>query len=63
VDKEVDIVPGDFKALSEIDETTAKEYDAEAVHGMPISLQLAGRRLQEEKMLEVAERVVGDLVW
>jgi amidase len=63
VDKEVDIVPGDFKALSEIDETTAKEYDAEAVHGMPISLQLAGRRLQEEKMLEVAERVVGDLRW
>jgi len=30
---------------------------------MPISLQLAGRRLQEEKMLEVADRVVKDLVW
>jgi amidase len=63
VDKEVDTVPSDFKALSEIDETTAKEYDAAAVHGMPISLQLAGRRLQEEKMLEVADRVVKDLVW
>jgi amidase len=63
VDKEVDTVPRDFKALNEIDETTAKEYDAAAVHGMPISLQLAGRRLQEEKMLEVAERVVKDLVW
>jgi len=62
-DKNLDSVPGDFKPLSEIDETTAKEYDAAAVHGMPISLQLAGRRLQEEKMLEVADRVVKDLVW
>jgi amidase len=63
VDEKLDSVPEDFKALSEIDETTAKEYDAAAVHGMPISLQLAGRRLQEEKMLEVADRVVKDLVW
>jgi amidase len=62
-DEKLDAVPEDFKALSEIDETTAKEYDAAAVHGMPISLQLAGRRLQEEKMLEVADRVVKDLVW
>lgn len=63
VDEKVDTVPSGFKALSEIDETTAKEYDAAAVHGMPISLQLVGGRLQEEKMLEIAERVVKDLDW
>jgi amidase len=63
VDKELDVVPADFKPLSDLDETTAKDYDAAAVHGMPISLQLTGRRLQEEKILEVADRVVKDLVW
>jgi amidase len=62
-DEKLDSVPGDFKPFSEIDETTAKEYDAAAVHGMPISLQLTGRRLQEEKILEVADRVVKDLKW
>lgn len=62
-DKNLDVVPADFKPLNDMDETTAKDYDAAAVHGMPISLQLAGRRLQEEKMLEVAERVVKDLIW
>jgi amidase len=63
VDEKLDSVPEDFHALTEIDETTAKDYDAAAVHGMPISLQLVGRRLQEEKILEVAGRVVKDLVW
>lgn len=32
--------------------------DATAVHGMPISLQLTGRRLQEEKVLAVTQRVL-----
>jgi amidase len=63
VDEKVDVVADDFEALGEIDATTAKDYDAAAVHGMSISLQLAGRRLQEEKILEVADRVVKDLVW
>lgn len=32
--------------------------DAAAIHGMPISLQLTGRRLQEEKVLAVTQRVL-----
>lgn len=32
--------------------------DAAAVHGMPVSLQLTGRRLQEEKVLAVTEKVL-----
>lgn len=63
VDKELDVVPPDFKPLSDMDALTAKEYDATAVNGMPISLQLVGRRLQEEKILEVADRVVKTLAW
>jgi len=32
--------------------------DAAAVHGMPVSLQLTGRKLQEEKVLAVTQRVL-----
>ncbi len=35
-----------------------KKDDAATVHGMPISLQLTGRRLQEEKVLAVTQRVL-----
>ncbi|KAK6440500.1 hypothetical protein LTR95_003278 [Oleoguttula sp. CCFEE 5521] len=60
-DEKVDVSPKDHKALSEFDEAANKDYDAAAVHGIPISLQLVGRRLQEEKMLDLAERVAKDL--
>ena len=59
-DKELD-KPSIHTPLGEMDEACQKGYDAEAVHGMPISLQLAGRRLQEEKMLEVAEVICRDI--
>jgi amidase len=32
--------------------------DAATVHGMPISLQLSCRRLEEEKVLAVTEKVL-----
>lgn len=35
--------------------------DPEAVHGLPVSLQLVGRRLEEEKVLAIAGRVCKDL--
>lgn len=63
VDQAVDVVSSDHKPLSEIDATTQREYEPATVHGQPINLQLVGQRLQEEKMLEVADRVVKDLVW
>jgi len=63
VDSKLDVLSQDHQPLSEMDETTRNEYDAAAIHDQPINLQLVGRRLQEEKMLEVAERVVKDLVW
>ncbi|WPG97460.1 acetamidase [Acrodontium crateriforme] len=60
-DKMVDISPSDFKPYSEMDAVTNKDYDAVAVHGMPVSLQLTGRKLQEEKILAITERVLADL--
>lgn len=46
---------------SEEDERTQKQFDAELSHGLPVSLQLTGRRLEEEKILALAERVVADI--
>ncbi|KAK5119961.1 hypothetical protein LTR85_007037 [Meristemomyces frigidus] len=60
-DQELDVYPSDFKAHGETDEETRKDYDAAAVHGIPVSLQLTGRRLQEEKMLALTEKIVTDL--
>jgi amidase len=50
-----------FKALSDLDGKIQADYDAEFYHGAPVSLQLAGRRLEEEKVLEMVE-IVSDLL-
>ena len=60
-DQEVDVYEEGFVPHGEVDEETRRDYDAAAVHGMPVSLQLTGRRLEEEKMLALTERIVGDL--
>ncbi|KAK5135972.1 hypothetical protein LTR08_004430 [Meristemomyces frigidus] len=60
-DKEVDVYPSDFQPHNDLDDETRRDYDAAAVHGIPISLQLTGRRLEEEKMLALTEKIVADL--
>lgn len=32
-------------------------YDAEAMHGLPVAVQVVGRRLEEEKVLALMGRV------
>ncbi|KIW87970.1 uncharacterized protein Z519_11555 [Cladophialophora bantiana CBS 173.52] len=44
-----------FKQLSEIDGRIQQDYDAEFYHGAPVALQIVGRRLEEEKVLEMCE--------
>ena len=34
-----------------------KLYDADAMHGLPVGVQVIGRRLEEEKVLACMERV------
>jgi len=34
-----------------------KLYDAEAMHGLPVGVQIVGRRLEEEKVLAVMKRL------
>ncbi|RAK90490.1 general amidase GmdA [Aspergillus costaricaensis CBS 115574] len=41
--------------LNELDRKIYEEYDPEIYHGAPIGLQLFGRRLEEEKIIMIAE--------
>jgi len=50
-----------YTALSEMDGGIQDDYDPEIYDGAHISVQLVGRRLQEEKMIAVAE-VVGSVI-
>lgn len=42
-------------------QTLWEAYDPEAYHGAPVGLQVMGQKLEEEKMLSVAETVVDAL--
>ncbi|KAJ9625620.1 hypothetical protein H2203_004379 [Taxawa tesnikishii (nom. ined.)] len=57
VDKALD-KKADVKPLSDTDAQIQAEYNAEAVHGMPISLQLVASRLEEEKVLAMTKIVL-----
>ncbi|KAL4895376.1 amidase signature domain-containing protein [Aspergillus ambiguus] len=56
-DKSVDVLPSALEYLSDIDRKVQSDYDADAYDGAPAGLQLMGRRLQEEKMLVLAEYI------
>ncbi|KAK2798971.1 hypothetical protein FQN51_007199 [Onygenales sp. PD_10] len=58
-DAAVDVpAPADEVPLSKVDGDVQAEYNAAAVHAMPVSLQLVGRRLEEEKVLMMGEVVL-----
>jgi amidase len=42
-----------FKPLNGLDERIQADYDADFYHGAPVALQCVGRRLEEEKVLEM----------
>ncbi|KGQ04528.1 Acetamidase [Beauveria bassiana D1-5] len=58
VDKNIDIVGQDYVPRSDVCEAINTEYDASLVDGMPISLQLVARKLEEEKVLGMTKRVL-----
>lgn len=57
VDKIVDSLPGDFTSSSEyihmndISRDIHNLYDADAMNGLPVGIEVIGRRLEEEKVL------------
>ncbi|KAL3463862.1 amidase signature domain-containing protein [Aspergillus heterothallicus] len=56
--KEIDVVSPNFRALSEEDGMNMNEYNPEIYHGAPAAVQLVGRRLDEERLLSLAQLVV-----
>ena len=41
-----------FQPRNAIEKGQYKMYDADKMHGLPVGVQVVGRRLQEEKVLE-----------
>lgn len=60
-DKSIDVADKSFKALSDADQQAYDDYDAEIYDGAHVSIQLVGRRFQEEKILTLAEYISGAL--
>ncbi|KAL8646563.1 MAG: hypothetical protein Q9210_006066 [Variospora velana] len=57
-DKNIDVLDAaSFQPVSELDRKITEDYDAEIYDGSHVSVQLIGRRLQEEKVLAVTEYV------
>jgi amidase len=60
-DKTLDLKRTRFHPLNELDRAIQGNYDAEVYHGGPVGLQMVGRRLEEEKVLEMT-RVVSKVL-
>ncbi|OSX63279.1 hypothetical protein POSPLADRAFT_1055337 [Postia placenta MAD-698-R-SB12] len=52
VDKERDVLLSAFKPRNAIEAGAYRMYDAQKMHGLPVGVQIVGRRFQEEKVLE-----------
>ena len=59
VDATLDQLPAsfDFKSLNGVAKGAYKHYDATKMAGLPVGVQIIGRRLEEEKVLTCMERV------
>jgi hypothetical protein len=52
VERSLDGLSPEFKAKNAIEAGAYEMYDADAMHSLPIGVQVIGQRLQEEKVLE-----------
>ena len=59
VDKALDQLPSDFllEKLNRVAQGAYKHYDATAMHGLPVAVQVVGQRLEEEKVLAIMKRI------
>ncbi|CAE7030466.1 hypothetical protein CFE70_004177 [Pyrenophora teres f. teres 0-1] len=59
VDPAKDALPSTFNAkkLNGVAQGAYKHYDADKMAGLPVAVQVVGRRLEEEKVLAIMERV------
>ncbi|KAL8797689.1 MAG: hypothetical protein Q9195_000041 [Heterodermia aff. obscurata] len=52
-----DTASGDFKPVSELDQGIMAAYDPALYDGAHVAVQIVGRKLQEEKILAIAEHI------
>lgn len=64
VDRALDRMPESFpfRQLNGIARGAYSHYDADKMHGLPVAIQVVGRRLQEEKVLVIMERIESALL-
>jgi amidase len=60
-DKNLDKVRTTFEPLNEKDAGIQADYDPEFYDGTPVALQCVGRRLEDEKVLEMTGIIAGAL--
>jgi len=60
-DQKLDKLDESLEPLSGLCSSVRSSYNAQAVHGHPVSLQLAGRRFEEEKVLHMLDVLLADL--
>ncbi|KAK2814573.1 hypothetical protein FQN49_008149 [Arthroderma sp. PD_2] len=58
VDQAVDVPTAGETPLSKEDSLVQSEYNPSVIHGMPVSLQLVGRRLEEEKVVKMCDVIL-----
>jgi hypothetical protein len=59
VDPQLDSLPKgfDIKKLNGIAQGAYKHYDVKRMTGLPVGVQVVGRRFEEEKVLTMMERI------
>lgn len=59
MDRALDQLPASFdiSKLNGVARGAYKHYDADAMHGLPVAVQVVGQRLEEEKVLAAMKRV------
>ena len=59
MDRVKDQIPKTFnlRRLNGVAQGAYRLYDANAMHGLPVSVQVVGRRLEEEKVLAIMKRL------
>jgi len=59
VDRTLDNLPRAFRPRNKIEKGAYVGYNADEMHGLPVGVQIVGRRLEEEKVLEGMKLIEG----
>ena len=61
VDSTLDKLPRAFRLRNKVEKDAYVGYNVDEMHGLPVGVQIVGRRLEEEKVLE-GMKLIEDLL-